>query len=162
MEADVVVHVRDVANPDTSVQRKDVLDVLHHLGLKEIEREKNYIEVLNKIDLLPAEDLKVLEQKIARKKEKNVAISALTGQGCEKLLQFIDDKLTRQYETFCLNIFSTDGKTLSFLYQNAKVSDILECEDTIMIRAKTDPVRLEKIKKMLPQYLIQIEEKKAN
>lgn len=159
LEADLVLHVRDVSNPDTAVQRKDVLDVLHHLGLKEIEREKNYVEVLNKIDLISYEDLKTLEQKLMRQKEKNVAISALTGQGCEKLLQLIDDKLTSGYETFYLNIFPSDGKSLSFLYQNSNVSDILECEDTIMIRAKTDPVRLEKIKKMLPQYSIQMEKK---
>ncbi len=52
LEADIVVNVRDIANPDTLEQKKDVLEVLDNLGLKEIESKDNYIEVQNKIDLL--------------------------------------------------------------------------------------------------------------
>ena len=47
LEADIVVHVRDISNADTDLQRADVLEVLHNLGLKQIENADNYIEVLN-------------------------------------------------------------------------------------------------------------------
>ena len=52
LEADIIVHVRDIANTDTDLQRKDVLEVLHNLGLKDVEKQDEYVEVLNKIVLL--------------------------------------------------------------------------------------------------------------
>ena len=56
LEADIIVHVRDMANPNTLLQKKDVLAVLSSLGLKNIENEENYIELLNKVDLLSPAD----------------------------------------------------------------------------------------------------------
>ena len=90
LEADIVVHVRDIANENSTAQRKDVLDVLHSLGLKEIENHDNYIEVLNKIDLL--EDSGTATAAADRAKN-TVATSAVTGQGCDKLLEMIGKKI---------------------------------------------------------------------
>ena len=56
LEADLIVHVRDIANPNSGEQKKDVLAVLDNLGLKEVEQQDKYIEVLNKTDLLTPED----------------------------------------------------------------------------------------------------------
>ena len=61
LAADVIVHIRDISGADSIEQKKDVLDVLHNLGLKEIEQQANYIEVLNKVDLLSAEDKHKIE-----------------------------------------------------------------------------------------------------
>ena len=52
LAADVVVHVRDIAGVNTQEQKKDVLEVLRNLGLKDIETQSNYIDLLNKADLL--------------------------------------------------------------------------------------------------------------
>ena len=49
LAADIILHVRDVANSNHAAQRKDVLDVLESLGLSEIKHAANYFEVLNKI-----------------------------------------------------------------------------------------------------------------
>ena len=60
LEADVIVHVIDVANPNYKEQRLDVLNVLHELGLSKIEFEDRYVEVFNKIDLLDVGEKKNL------------------------------------------------------------------------------------------------------
>ena len=46
LEADLVVHVRDIANPNSGEQKKDVLGVLSNLGLEEIEQQDKYVEIL--------------------------------------------------------------------------------------------------------------------
>ena len=65
LEADVIVHVRDIANENSLAQKKDVLNVLKSLGLKNIENESGYIEVLNKIDLLDEAGRRYLEENAA-------------------------------------------------------------------------------------------------
>ena len=59
LSADIVVHVRDISNENSKQQAKDVYDVLHHLGLENIENQSNYIELWNKIDLLSEEGKKI-------------------------------------------------------------------------------------------------------
>ena len=83
-EADVVVHVRDIAHPDSEAQAGDVLTVLRDLGLDQMVDE-GLIEALNKIDLLPPE---AREAVLARnlRNDSAVPISALTGEGVPALM----------------------------------------------------------------------------
>ena len=118
LEADIIVHVRDISNQDTEIERKDVLDVLHNLGLKNIESQDNYIEVLNKTDLLEESDKRVLEQKISRRKDTLVATSALNGDGINTLLALIEKKLTNKNEIYVLQLPASDGKSK---YQMKKI-----------------------------------------
>lgn len=153
LEADVVVHVRDISNIDTDAQRKDVLEVLHHLGLKEIENKANYIEVLNKTDLLMDDEKKVLEKQLSHKKRTMLALSALSGEGCDKLLDLIDEKLTGDYKEICFVLPAENGKALSLIYQNAKVLKTLETDGVLTLKAKTDLPHYERLKALLPEYL---------
>ncbi len=152
LEADIIIHVRDVSNPDCEIQRKDVLAVLHHLGLKNIENNDNYIEIFNKTDLLSCDEKKSLEQKVKRSKNEQLCVSALSGEGCSDLLELIDEKLSRQSKTFSLILPASDGKSLSIIYKYAKVLSITENEDQIMILAKADAVHADKLKSILPNY----------
>ena len=70
------------------MQKKDVLTVLHDLGLKDIETKDNYVEVWNKIDLL---DNGTAVKSIVERVKNTVATSAVTGEGCDKLLEMIED-----------------------------------------------------------------------
>lgn len=149
LEADLVVHVRDISCENTDVQRKDVLDVLHGLGLKNIETSNNYIEVFNKIDLLNDDEKTALQKQICRKKESIVALSALTGEGCEQLLKMADNKLTGDYQEVCFKVKNTDGKSLSLIYQYADVLEKSEDDDLICLRVKANEKSLLKLKKML-------------
>lgn len=142
LEADIVVQVLDAANPAVKEQRRDVLDVLHHLGLERIEYQNNYIEAYNKIDLPTA------SVPPAPAEGRQAAVSALTGQGCETLLSEIDAVLGQNYRTITLKIAASDGKLLSWLHKNAEVlsSDLQGEQLNIVVRlTAADNNRLQKI-----------------
>ena len=149
LEADVIIHVRDISNPDTEAQRKDVLDVLHHLGLKDIETQNNYIEVLNKIDLLSLEDKNILLQKISRRDQMMVAVSAVTGEGVDDLIDLIKEKLKQDQKVFQLCLPVHQGKALSIVYQYAEVDSITQDDDNLYLTIKTDDAKFHKLTSLL-------------
>ena len=92
LEADVLLHVRDISHPDTEAQKNDVNAVLTELGVAP-EAQENMIEVWNKIDLLPEDERGVLASRSHTTRES--AVSAVTGEGIESLLERIDRALSR-------------------------------------------------------------------
>jgi GTP-binding protein HflX len=122
-EADIVVHVRDAHHPDSAAQRTDVLGVLGDIGLAPMEEddaEDGLIEVLNKIDLLdPAERDSLLNQ--AQRNTQTVALSATTGEGCDRLLGMLDGRLESSARPVRLDVPLSDGKTLAWIYQHGEV-----------------------------------------
>jgi GTP-binding protein HflX len=121
LEADVIVHVRDVAHPDSAAQTDDVADVLASLGVSE-KQDREMIEVLNKIDLLDAETrTRLLGQ--AERSEDRVALSAATGDGVERLLIEFDRRLAEEREVLDLKVALADGAKLAWLYQHGEVID---------------------------------------
>jgi GTP-binding protein HflX len=115
-EADLIVHVRDIASPDSEAQKRDVEDVLAELGLEEARP----IEALNKLDLLDAETGAGIANRIAREPD-GIALSALTGAGCENLLEAIDRRLSENRHVVNLDIDRTDGAALAWLYSHGEV-----------------------------------------
>ena len=111
LEADLLLHVRDVAHPDSEAQRQDVEAVLEELGL-----HQKPVEVLNKLDLLPPEGQAALARGGPR-----VAVSALTGEGCEALLRLIDRKLGESLRPVALDVSLADGAGLAWLYRHGEV-----------------------------------------
>ena len=116
-EADLILHVRDVAHPESELQKADVLDVLAGLDLPEGQRR---IEVLNKIDLLDPAARDVVLQRAGREPD-TVALSARTGEGCGALLSLLDGMLAvaRQPHRFELDL--ADGAALAWLYAHGQV-----------------------------------------
>lgn len=148
LEADIVVHVRDISNADTDLQRADVLEVLHNLGLKQIESAENYIEVLNKTDLLTEDEKAVLTHKLSNQPKALLAVSTLTGQGCDALLKAIDDKLALHNKIYQIEADASNGKLQSWLYANAEVLGKTQNEDKIVFSLKigaTEAAKLSKI-----------------
>jgi GTP-binding protein HflX len=118
-EADIVVHVRDTHHPDSEPQRRDVLNVLVDLGIGETV-ETGLIEVMNKIDLVdPATRASLANH--ALRNSHSVALSAITGEGCEALLALVDRRLESEIRVVRLDIPLTDGKTLAWLYRRGEV-----------------------------------------
>lgn len=115
-EADLVVHVRDVASPDSEAQKRDVEDVLAELGLEQARP----LEALNKVDLLDAEGRAVLENRMARDAD-SVGLSALTGAGCTELLEAIDRRLSESRHLVNLDIDLANGAALAWLYRHGEV-----------------------------------------
>ena len=118
-EADIVIHVRDAHHPDSAAQRADVLAVLDDLGLGALV-EEGLIEALNKIDLLDEEARAALVNQ-AQRNDEVVALSAVTGEGCDSLLRLLDARLDRAARPVRLEIPLSDGKTLAWVYQHGEV-----------------------------------------
>ncbi len=117
--ADVILHVRDVANPDSAAQASDVLKVLTELG---VSSEKTpIIEVWNKIDLLEEgrEALQTLQP--AGHVAASVPVSAHTGEGVDKLLEAIEATLGQQSKTYRVHVPHTNGADVGWLYGHAEI-----------------------------------------
>ena len=122
LEADVVLHVRDIAHPDSEAQRLDVEEVLTSLGFED-ERLDQVIEVWNKIDLLDAEDAAAARQRSARAggPGRPVAVSALTGEGLDVLKAQIERRLRSEEDALKVVVPAGDGQGLAWVYANASV-----------------------------------------
>lgn len=148
LEADIIVHVRDISNPESRQQKKDVLDVLEHLGLKEIENKDNYIELLNKADLLNNEQKKYYQEWIENK-EKIVLFSAITGQGIKKLSHLISEKLQKDETELKIKLPIAKGKEIAWIYKNSKVLNYEIKEDIIEITCQISNQNCAKLEKLL-------------
>jgi len=160
LEADVIVHVRDIAHPETEAQKRDVADVLGQLGIDEaserpsaegrheIERAPRapVIEALNKIDLLLEEDAAALVNE-CRRTEGQVALSAVTGEGAHTLLDRIEGELARQRKALDVTVPLEDGETIAWLYRRGEVLDRHDGETEArfsVLLDQADTARLEK------------------
>lgn len=156
LNADIILHVRDVSNPDNQEQCADVLAVLAHLGLKEIKTADNYIEVFNKADLLPSEDLPRWQAKTANSANL-VLTSAISGEGCDKLLELIRQKLAQGQKKCQIEIPVTDGKLQVWIYQKSEVQKLENTEQTNIFTVCISSENLARFEKMTadnPQVLI--------
>lgn len=147
LEADLIVHVRDITHVDTEAQRQDVLDVLQRLGV-DTDDETLYLEVLNKIDLLGAEDKERVLNSVSRD-VRQVAISAVTGEGTDSFLALIEGMLTAKQQILELDIPAADGATLSWIYRHGTVLDRSNRDDKVHIEAKFSPENLGRLEKIL-------------
>src|SRR6266851_5022647 len=119
IEADLIVHVRDIHHPESEAQRRDVHAVLTELGLGETI-ESGVIEVLNKIDLLgEAERAALLNQ--ARRNQDSVPLSAATGEGCAALVALFDQRFDADRAAVELDVSLSDGAAIAWLYQHGEV-----------------------------------------
>ena len=137
LEADLIVHVRDVAHPDTVAQKADVESVLRDLGLGDVV-DGGLIEVLNKIDLLDEGDREEQRKKAARDPS-FVPVSALTGEGREQLLALLDARLGAARKAVDMTVPIEDGAAISWLYAHGEVTERHDDERFAHIRVKLDP-----------------------
>jgi len=116
--ADVILHVRDVANPDSAAQASDVLKVLTELG---VSAEKTpIIEVWNKVDLLEHRDvLQTLHA--AGQVAATVPVSAQTGEGVDTLLAAVETTLGLKSKLYRVRIPHTNGADVGWLYGHAEI-----------------------------------------
>lgn len=138
-EANLIIHVRDAAHPDSAAQKMDVIAVLSELGLDERSND-NRLEVLNKIDVLTPEDRKILINQAERMGTTVIALSALTGEGCPSLLETIDQQLSEGFVTHDIILKPADGASLAWLYDHGEVIDRRDDEFGVHLKVRMDPV----------------------
>ena len=129
--ADCILHVRDIANPDSAAQKAEVLGVLADLGLAaggdalhggdDGGAAVPLIEVWNKWDLLPAERARDLAQQACAASLPVVPVSALTGEGCEDLLALAGRLLTGDARTIEIVLPAADGQRIAWLHAHGEV-----------------------------------------
>ncbi|MGY9055280.1 MAG: GTPase HflX [Alphaproteobacteria bacterium] len=143
-EADLLLHVRDCADPDTGAQKRDVEKVLEEIGLSD-DNSKPMIEVLNKADLLAQEDRALLAERADG--ERWVVASALTGDGCTDLMAAIDARLAAQREIIELDVEYSDGKTLAWLYRRGQVLAREDHEASAHLTVALDPADIARLER---------------
>ena len=118
MEADLIVHVRDVAHPDSEAQKQDVESVLRGLGVVDSPESAPVIEALNKIDLLAGDAHTALR---VAQSDTSTAISAVTGEGVEALRQLISETLQRSARVADYALAANDGAKIAWLHEHGEV-----------------------------------------
>ena len=136
--ADIVLHVRDIANARTQEQRDDVIGVLRDLGLGRLVDEGQVIEVLNKVDLLSPEQRDLVLNQTARDPAQ-VAVSAWSGEGMDALLAAIETRLAAGRDSRELTIAAEDGATLAWLYRHGEVLSRSDGPDGIKLSVRMSP-----------------------
>ncbi len=123
IEADLILHVRDISHAETAAQARDVETVLADLGIDTLPAHSHILEVWNKVDLMAGEALLEAERAARFDERHPVLVSAVTGEGIEPLLAAIDGRLGTGDEVLDVTLPAHEGRLLSWLYDNA---DILE------------------------------------
>jgi len=119
LDADLIVHVRDVSHPESEAQRQDVEGVLNELGLDRLIHP--ILEVHNKIDLVRGDGKLIASCVGGDRNRQAIGISALTGEGMEGLLRAIEDRMFCDREVFNVVLPGTDGRGRAWMYRNAEV-----------------------------------------
>ena len=116
-EADLVLHVRDIAGEDSEAQAADVAEVLGRMGSGE-DISGRVLEIWNKADQLDAEAREMLAARAARAGA--VIVSALTGEGCDALLTEIAARID-EAPPVAAHLRADEGEALAWLYRHGRV-----------------------------------------
>jgi GTP-binding protein HflX len=124
IEADVLLHVRDVSHGETEAQAGDVAGVLRDLGIDPGDAER-LIEVWNKADLLAPDERERLANAAERMpaERRPVLVSAVTGEGIDDLLAAIEGRLALGRPSYEVAVAPEDGEGLAWLHANTEILD---------------------------------------
>ncbi|PZN55264.1 MAG: GTPase HflX [Proteobacteria bacterium] len=137
VEADLVLHLRDISDPDTAAQADDVERVLADLGV-DARDENRVIEVWNKVDRLDDATRARLLGDGAASKRKPVAISAITGEGIDTLLATIERHVAGELTSFSVRLSPSQLGLTDWLYRNSEVVARKDAEDgSIVLTLRT-------------------------
>ena len=144
LEADLLLHVRDISHVDTLAQKKDVELVLKNLGVMEDSdvpgvKPIPIIEVLNKSDLLTDEDRVNQITQLDRHANRMVLVSAITQDGFSDLLNSINVELTARRKEVKLKVNWEEGALLAWLYERGEVTARKDTEDWVELKIRLEP-----------------------
>ena len=155
LEADVIIHVRNMADEDTVAQRQDVLTILEELGIAPEQTERQFIEVQNKIDLLDADEIEHLKarQRSASKgaRTQTVLLSAIDGEGMTTLLDVIDHVLAARQQYVAVALPPEEGALIAWIHRHADVQH-QDSDDTgnTYLTFAIDPENLNRLEAKMP------------
>jgi len=128
VEADLVLHVRDISDPDTVAQAEDVEQILADLGV-DAHDPRRVVEVWNKIDLLDEGNRERLLSGGTERKQPPVAISAITGEGLDTLAEVIETHVSGELSPLSVTLQPAQLGMVDWLYRNGDVTKRVDNED---------------------------------
>lgn len=134
IDADLILHVRDISHEDSDAQRDDVIKVLSDIGISG-ENGAPLIESWNKIDLLTPE-AQAFHKAESTRRDDVVLLSALTGEGVASLLAMLSTRLTKARRIHHINVGAGDGATIAWLHAHGSVVDESVEDDQMMIEVR--------------------------
>jgi len=144
LAADVILHVRDIAHADSDAQAQDVTAILGELGVT--AAKDKLIEVWNKLDQLDSEHRSGLA--LGSGAEGPIAVSALTGEGVDHLLEAIETRLARGRSLIDLDLDGADGEGLHWLYEHTEVMRRDHDDDgRVHVTVRVAPETLERVRR---------------
>lgn len=135
VEADLILHVRDISHAETQMQARDVETVLSDLGIDTEPADSHILEVWNKIDLLSPVTRDEARSAAQWPEARPVLVSATRGEGMDDLLAAIDARLGRNDEILDLIIPAQEGQLVNWLYEEAQVLE-REAMETGAVRTR--------------------------
>ena len=141
--ADLLIHVRDIAHPDTEAQRSDVESVLDEIG---VSPETPRLEAWNKLDLLDDEARAALLADAAKRPEV-MAVSALSGEGVPDLVRRVATDLTVGHRRYTVTIAHDDGASAAWLHEHGEVSSQTAGEGTNVYEVRLSPADYDRFRR---------------
>ena len=152
-EADIILHVRDIASAESEAEAADVRKVLEELGAGE-EAGQRVLEVWNKIDLLPDETREFLARRTELSDSAAVAVSAASGEGMERLTARLA-ALVDEGPLLTIALQASDGEGLAWLYRHGRVVTREPGDGTdVIVTAKLAAPALAKFEQLRPSALL--------
>lgn len=121
VNADLILHVRDIAHADNAAQQTDVESVLTSLGIATDAPDSRVIEVWNKIDLVPAAEREDLGHRARREAHSPVIVSSLDGEGLAELLALVEKRLALKSHVLEIDIAADQGPLMHWLHENTEI-----------------------------------------
>jgi len=153
LEAELILHVRDISHPDTAAQRQDVHDVLRELGVDPQDTTR-VVEVANKIDQLDAAGRAVLADAIEGDPNQ-IAVSAITGEGIDPLNALIEGRVTAHLTEIDVELSPADAAARAWLHENCTVTgeEAPDEHGNVRILIKVSSADIGRINKRFPGLL---------
>jgi GTP-binding protein HflX len=147
LEADLILHVRDIADEASGSQRSGVNAVLAELGVDAEGEPDRLLEVWNKADLL--DDTALRRAGNAAGRAGALLVSAVTGLGLDALLGVIEQKLNRTRETVEIALLPEEGSLSNWIYENCEVVERSNLgEGMTRLRIRVPPEKRDKLARL--------------
>ena len=152
LEADVILHVRDISHGDTEAQASDVAAILKELGVN-AEDSRRVIEVWNKVDELD-EEARARMAEVTRRTpaaRRPLLVSAMTGEGVDDLLTAVEARIAAGRTLLSVTVSPSDGEGLHWLYEHTEVLGRRDEEDgSVSLDLRVPPERAAAVARRFP------------
>ena len=148
IEADLIIHVRDISDPDSDIQSQDVMSVMEQLGVNTND-QLHILEAWNKIDLLDEDQLQSITKMRTGQGGENepIMVSAVTGKGVDELLEQVEKRISGGKGLLEITLPVERLAKLNWLYENTTVLEREDKDDgSVWLKVRATPALVDQVK----------------